>query len=138
MPALFASDAQKAMNRNATTKVSLELVKHEGGQFAAARFQIREERRPVFLYRSVKQGGFGAMARVRARTDGRVGVTACRWLRGKHQQEFSATRRYLLLAVGRRRFSSALRGQETAACCTALLRVVPYVRAIVIGSWYQL
>ena len=35
MPALFASDGQKAMNRNATTKVRLELVKHEGGQFAA-------------------------------------------------------------------------------------------------------
>jgi hypothetical protein len=35
MPAVSASDAQKAMNRNATTKVSLELVKHEGRQFAA-------------------------------------------------------------------------------------------------------
>ena len=39
----------------------------------------------------------GAMARVRACTDGRVGVTACWWLRGKHQQKFSATRQYLLL-----------------------------------------
>ena len=92
MPALFASDAQKAVNRNATTKVSLELVKHEGGQFAAARFQICQERRPMFLYRSVEQSRFGAMARVRACTDGRVGVTACCWFRGKHQQEFSATR----------------------------------------------
>jgi hypothetical protein len=54
MPALFASDAQKAMNWNATTKVGLELVRHEGGQFAAACFQIRQKRRPVFLYRSVK------------------------------------------------------------------------------------
>jgi hypothetical protein len=39
----------------------------------------------------------GAMARVRACTDGRVGVTAYWWLRGKHQQKFSATRQYLLL-----------------------------------------
>jgi hypothetical protein len=54
MPAVPASDAQKAMNRNATTKVSLELVKHEGGQFAVPCFQVGQERRPVFLYRSVK------------------------------------------------------------------------------------
>jgi len=54
MPAVSASDAQKAMNRNATTKVSLELVKHEGGQFAVPCFQVGQERRPVFLYRSVK------------------------------------------------------------------------------------
>jgi hypothetical protein len=97
MPAVSASDAQKAMNWNATTKVSLELVKHEGGQFAAARFQIGQERRPMFLYRSIKQSRFGTMARVRACTDGRVGVTACCWLRGKHQQKVSATRRYWLL-----------------------------------------
>ena len=84
------------MNRNATTKVSLELVKHEGGQFAASRFQIRQERRQVFLYRSVKQSRFGTMTLVRARD--RVGVTACCWLRGEHQQKFSATRRYWLLA----------------------------------------
>jgi hypothetical protein len=71
------------MNRNATTKVSLELVKHEGRQFAASRFQIGQERRPVFLYRSVKEGRFGAVALVRA--CGRVGVTARCWLRGKHQ-----------------------------------------------------
>jgi hypothetical protein len=85
MPAVSASDAQKAMNRNATTKVSLELVKQEGGQFAASSFQIRQERRPVFLYRSIKQSRFGAMARVRASTDGPVGVTACCRLRGRHQ-----------------------------------------------------
>jgi hypothetical protein len=47
----------------------------------------------VFLYRPIKQSRLGAMARVRACTDGRMGVTACCWLRGKHQQEFSATRR---------------------------------------------
>jgi len=35
MPAASASDAQKAMNGNATTKVGLELVKHESRQFAA-------------------------------------------------------------------------------------------------------
>jgi hypothetical protein len=98
MPTVFASDAKKAVRENATTKVSLELVKHEGGQFAASRFKIRQERRPVFLYRSTKQSRFATMARLRACTDGRVGVTACCWLRGKHQQEFSATGRYLLLA----------------------------------------
>jgi hypothetical protein len=36
MPAVSASDAQKAVNRNATAKVRLELVEHEGGQLAAA------------------------------------------------------------------------------------------------------
>jgi hypothetical protein len=91
MPAVSTSDAQKAMNRNATTKVGLELVNHEGRQFAASRFKIRQERRPVFLYRSEKQGRLGAMAFVRGRACGRVGVTACSWLRGKHQQELSAT-----------------------------------------------
>jgi hypothetical protein len=85
MPTLFASDAQKAMNRYATTKVGLELVKHEGGQFAGPRFQIRQERRPVFLYRPIEQSRFGTMARVRACTDGRLGVTARCWLRGRHQ-----------------------------------------------------
>jgi hypothetical protein len=93
---VFAPDAKKAVREDATTKVVLELVKHEGGQFAASHFQIRQERRPVFLYRSVKQDRFGAVALVRARD--RVGVTACCWLRGEHQQEFSATRRYRLLA----------------------------------------
>jgi hypothetical protein len=34
MAAVSAPDTKKAMNRNATTKVGLELVKHEGGQFA--------------------------------------------------------------------------------------------------------
>ncbi|MGB8294629.1 MAG: hypothetical protein WCG85_04315 [Polyangia bacterium] len=89
------------MNWNATTKVRLELVKHEGGQFAAFRFKIRQERRPVFLYRSEKQGRFGAMAFVRGRARDRVGVTACRWLRGKHQQALSATGRDQLLAERR-------------------------------------
>ena len=55
----------------------------------------------MLLYSSVKQGGLGAMARVRACTDGRVGVTACCWFRGKHQQEFSATGRTELLAERR-------------------------------------
>jgi hypothetical protein len=36
MPAVSAAHAKKAMNRNATTKVSLDLVKHKGGQFAAS------------------------------------------------------------------------------------------------------
>jgi hypothetical protein len=35
VPTVFTSDAKKAVRENATTKVSLELVKHEGGQFAA-------------------------------------------------------------------------------------------------------
>jgi hypothetical protein len=83
VPAVFAPDAKKAVCEDATTKESLELVKHEGGQFAASRFQIRQERRPVFLYRSVEQSRFGTMALVRTR--GRVSVTACYWLRGKHQ-----------------------------------------------------
>jgi hypothetical protein len=88
VPTVFASDAKKAVCEDATTKVGLEFVEHEGGQFAASCFQIRQKRRPLFLYRSVKQSRFGAMALVRAR--GRVGVTACCWLRGKHQQELSA------------------------------------------------
>jgi hypothetical protein len=75
------------MHEDATPKVSLELVEHEGGQFAATRFQIGKERRPVLLYRSVEQSRFRTMALVCAR--GCVGLTAC-WLRGKHQQEFSA------------------------------------------------
>src|ERR1039457_3287282 len=74
----------------------LELVKHEGGQLAAPCFHVGQERRPVLLYGSIKQSRFGTMALVRAR--GRVGVTARCWLRGKHQQKFSATRKYLLLA----------------------------------------
>ena len=73
------------MYRDTTTKVGLELVRHESGQFAAARFQIRQKRRPVFLYRSVEQGSFGTMARVRACTDGRLGMTARCWLCRKHQ-----------------------------------------------------
>jgi len=89
------------MNWNATAKVCLEFVKHEGGQFAASRFHLGQERRPVFLYRSEKQGRFGAMAFVRGRARGRVSVTACCWLRGKHQQELSATGRTELLAERR-------------------------------------
>ena len=76
-------------------------IKHEGGQFASPCFQIRQERRPVFLYRFEKQGRFGAMAFVRGRARGRVSVTACSWLRGKHQQELSATGRTQLLAERR-------------------------------------
>ena len=97
VPAVLASDAKKAMRQDATTKVSLEFVKHEGRQLAAAFFQFRQKRRPVLLYGSVQQGRFGTMAFVRHRACGRVGGTACCWLLGKHQQEFSATRRYLLL-----------------------------------------
>jgi hypothetical protein len=98
VPTVFASDAKKAVNWNATAKIGLELVKHEGGHFAASRFKIRQECRPVFAYRSEKQGRFGAMAFVRERARGRVSVAACCWLLGEHQQEFSATRRYWLLA----------------------------------------
>ena len=36
VPTVFAPDAKKAVTWNATTKVSLELVKHKGGQFAAS------------------------------------------------------------------------------------------------------
>ena len=62
----------------AATKVGLELVKHEGGQFAASRFQIRKKRRPVLLRRSVEQSCFGTTVFVRTR-DG-ADVTACCWL----------------------------------------------------------
>jgi hypothetical protein len=40
VPTVPAADAKKAMHGDATTKVSLELVQHEGGQFAALRLQI--------------------------------------------------------------------------------------------------
>jgi hypothetical protein len=59
VPTVFASDAKKAVCEDATTKVSPELVKHEGRQFATSRFQIGQERRPLFLYRSIKQSRFG-------------------------------------------------------------------------------
>ena len=109
MPTVFASDTKKAVHEDATTKVRLELVKHKGRQFAAPCFQIRQKRRPMFLYRSIKQSRFGTMARVHACTDGRVGMTACCWLRGKHQQKFSATRQYLLLAKRSIRHSKSAR-----------------------------
>ena len=99
MPAVSASDAQKAMNRNAATKVSLKLVKHEGRQFAASGFQIGQERRPMFLYRSIKQSRFGSMARVRACTRGCGSVTDRCWSRRKHQQQLSATAPYWLLTT---------------------------------------
>jgi hypothetical protein len=44
VPTVFTSDAKKAVHENATTKVRLEFVKHEGGQFAAPCFQVGEER----------------------------------------------------------------------------------------------
>jgi hypothetical protein len=96
VPTVFAPNAKEAMRGNATAKVRLELVKHEGRQLASLRFQICDERRPVLLNRSVQQCRFGTMAFVRAR--GRSGLIARCWLRGKHQQEFSARRRCLLLA----------------------------------------
>jgi hypothetical protein len=68
------------MRQDAAAKVRLDFVRHEGGQFATSRFQIFQERRPVFLCRSVKQSRFRTMARARAHTHERVVVTACRWL----------------------------------------------------------
>jgi hypothetical protein len=59
VPTVFASDAKKAVCEDATTKVGLELVKHEGRQFAAPRFQICQKRRPVLLYGSIEQSRFG-------------------------------------------------------------------------------
>jgi hypothetical protein len=109
VPAVFASDAKEAVRGNATAKVRLELVGHEGGQLAAARFQIRHERRPVFPERSVQQGCFGTMALVGDR--GRVAVACC-WLCGKHQQAFSATRRVRLLAQRRGCQGGALKGRN--------------------------
>ena len=97
VPTLLASDAKEAMRQDATTKVGFEFVKHEGGQFATSFFQFRQERRPVLLYRPVEQSRLGTVAFVHPRVRERMGVTACCWLRGKHQQEFSATVRYLLL-----------------------------------------
>jgi hypothetical protein len=76
VPAVFTSDAEETLRENATTKIRFELVKYEGGELAASHFQIGKERRPVLLYRSVKQSCFGTMALVRACTDRRVGVTA--------------------------------------------------------------
>ena len=106
-----------AVHEDAATKVRLELVKHEGGQFAASCFQVGQERRPVFLYRSVEQSCFWAMAFVCARD--RVGVTACCWLRGKHQLELSATGR---VVASKTRDSSArpipaARILRSASCC---------------------
>jgi hypothetical protein len=43
VPTVFASDAKKAVNWNATAKIGLELVKHEGGQFAAHCFQVGQK-----------------------------------------------------------------------------------------------
>jgi len=94
VPTVSTSDAKEAVHEDATTKVRLELVEHEGGKFAASRFQICRECRPVFLYHSVEQCRFRTMALERAHN--RAGVTACCWLRGKHQQELSAARRYWL------------------------------------------
>jgi hypothetical protein len=72
VPAVFASYAKKAVREDATTKVRLELVEHEGWQLAASRLQIRQERRPVLLYRSVKQGRFRLPALVGTRPSGRL------------------------------------------------------------------
>jgi hypothetical protein len=36
VPAVLASDAEQTVHEDATTKVSLELVKHEAGQLAAS------------------------------------------------------------------------------------------------------
>jgi hypothetical protein len=83
--------SKQAVHENATTKVRLELVKHEGGQLASARLQICQECRPVLLYRPVQQSRFGTMAFIRDRTRDGAGVTACFWLRGKHQKDMSAT-----------------------------------------------
>ncbi len=58
VPALLASDAQKAVHEDATTKVGLELVKHEGRQFAAPRFQICKKRRPVQPFQVVIRARF--------------------------------------------------------------------------------
>jgi len=93
VPTVLAADAQKAVHEDATAKVRLELVKHEGGQLAASRFQIRQKRRPVLLYRSIRQGRFRTMALVRAQARGRVSVATRCWLSGKHQLELSATAR---------------------------------------------
>jgi hypothetical protein len=97
VPAVLAAHAQKAVKWDAAAKERLDLVEHEGGQFAAAGFKIRQESRPVLLHGPVQQGRFGAVAFEGERA--RVSVTACCWLRGRHQQEFSATGRYWLLAA---------------------------------------
>jgi hypothetical protein len=36
VPTAFTANAKKAMHEDATTKVSLELVKHKGGQLTAS------------------------------------------------------------------------------------------------------
>jgi len=39
VPIILTSDERKAVRKDATTKVGLELLKHEGGHFAAHCFQ---------------------------------------------------------------------------------------------------
>jgi hypothetical protein len=96
MPALSAADTQKAVRRNAATKVGFEFVEHEGGQLAAACVHVGQEGRPVFLDRSIEPRRFGTMARVRLVASRRVpGIAGC-WLREIHQRKFSVTSRAML------------------------------------------
>ena len=46
MPALSAADTQKAVRRNAATKVGFEFVEHEGGQLAAACVHVARKQAP--------------------------------------------------------------------------------------------
>jgi hypothetical protein len=71
------------------------------------------------------------MARVRAPSNGRLGVTARCWSRGEHQQKFSATRRYLLLrnaAFCIQRPSRANRENKTTATLSNLSNPVVHGR----------
>ena len=89
VPTVFASDAKKAVNWNATAKIGLELVNHEGGQFTASRFQIRQERRQVILYGSVEQRLFGSVASAGTGTRDHGGMTnRCRQ-QGRPRQRLS-------------------------------------------------
>jgi hypothetical protein len=89
VPTVFAPDAKKAVNWNATAKIGLELVKHEGWQFAASRFQIRQERRQVILYRSVEQRLFRPVASAGTGTRDRGRITNRWWQQGRPRQRLS-------------------------------------------------
>jgi hypothetical protein len=71
VPTILTSDAKKAVHEDTATKVGLELVKHEGRQFAAARVQICQEPRPILVANEARQS-----IPARARTTVRFGLLA--------------------------------------------------------------
>ena len=84
--AVAAANAQEAVRRDAATKVRVDLVKHEGGQIAAADFHVGQELRPMLLQSPVEECLFRSVAFVRtcARDRGRV-TARCRRQEGPQQ-----------------------------------------------------